>query len=217
MMEKQDEKRAIPREQSGGIAAPTSDVHFWEAGPQDVIRLASPRYDHVGRGLRFDWLYRWQLGRVEGVSRSKALSKIWEVLHHPLSWERAGVHWSRSTTTLYPPQIVINVLPAAQSACGEGSAGCYEWGGGLPIATLGVEYIDDPRWWALLVNMELCGHGTFRMLDMYSEAHQPYLPGGTMGTFSDASRTSFYPSDVEIRAARDWLAGRVPPERIHED
>ncbi|MEK6252007.1 MAG: hypothetical protein AABM43_08710 [Actinomycetota bacterium] len=62
--------------------------------------------------------------------------------------------------------------------------------------------------------MELCGHGTFRMNDMYTTQHQPY-EGAVMGTWGDAGKTVYYPNDNEIQWAKAWLAGEA--QFVHND
>lgn len=179
--------------------------HHWEQGPQDVQRV--PKFWIAKR--EYQWKFRWYLDKVEGCSRPTAIAAIYTVLRHPLSWERTGVRWVR-TPYRERANILVNVVPQDTTACGPGSAGCYSWGRyGPPTAAVGVEHIYNPQKFAELVNMELCGHGTFRMLDMYNAVHQQEPYEGVMGTWSDAAKTAYFPSDTEIAAAQLWLQGRA--------
>lgn len=188
-------------------------LHFWTRGPQDVV----PVKPFTLGGQRFQWKFSWFLERVEGVSRRAALRAIYQVLRDPRSWERVGVRWVR-TMDRARANIVVRVIPMATTVCGPGAAGCYSSGyeaDGKPVAELGVEYLGKPEF-AELVNMELCGHGTFRALDMYNPIHQPYV-GGCMGTWSDARPYGYYPSETEIAAVKAWLAGETEARYIHDD
>lgn len=188
-----------------------NEVHFFAAGPGNVEQLRRP-ISHYGR--RCEWRQRYTLGRVEGTTRTKARAAIRAVLADPRSWERSGVAWVEAHRPALG-NLRLDIAPAASSACGEGSAGCYAWGGeGLPVATVGVEYIDSLDEFASILNMELCAHGTFAMADMYDAKHQPYH--GSLGTWPESMETRGYPTGGEIQAARDWLAGKTDPALIHE-
>ena len=196
-------------------AAPSEDglPHHWEQGPADVQPTNRSRTLRRGSG-QARWRFSWYLDRHDGLGRREALRLLYVVLNHPLSWERAGVQFVR-TMDREAAHVWLRIAPAAESACGEGSAGCYSWGyEAKPVVHIGSEYAGDAGAFALLVNMELGGHACFRMLDMYSAAHQPY-PGGVMGTWGDAARTNYYPSSAEITAAREWLQGRAA--HVHWD
>lgn len=183
-------------------------VHFFAGpGPMDVRRVSRNR-----------WRFNWYLNVVEGTTRGKAIKAISAVLKHPQSWARTGVSWVR-TTDWSKANILVNVIPEDKTECGPGSAGCYSWGDSdLPRAEVGVEYIDDPEMFALLINMELCGHGTFRMTDMYQgDGHSPNSYIGVMGNDVAARRSGFYPSEAEIASAKAWLRGETPADLIHND
>lgn len=185
--------------------APTNAPHHWAQGPQDVERTK--------RG----WRFRWYLDRAEGASRATILRAIYAVINHPRGWERTGVRFVR-TMDRASANILLRIAPAAESACGPGSAGCYcDNCESKPVAHVGSEYLGKPGAFALILNMELQGHGCFRMVDSYSSPHQPYTTGGVMGTWEDAERTGYMPSDAEIEGAKLWLNGEVPAERIHDD
>lgn len=201
------------RPATGRHAAHGDKPHFWERGPGALARLPRPIY---ARGRRIEWRFRWFLNVVEGTSRAVAARSIYAVLRHQRSWERAGVVWSR-TYDRAVADAWVNVLPMDKTACGPGAAGCYSWGYAEhpPLVEIGVEYVGDAAAWATILNMELCGHATFKALDMYNPAHQPYA--GSLGTWSEALKVSGYPTDTEIAAARQWLRGETPAELLHED
>lgn len=188
------------------VVDPSTPVHFFSGpGPLDVTKT------------RRGWRFYWYLDKVEGVDRRKARRAIRKVLRHPRGWKRTGVKWVR---TMDPTKanILVSVIPQDTSPCGKGSAGCYSWGNGTPRADLGVEHIDHADMFAELVNMEICGHGTFRMTDMYQgEGHNPDTYRGVMGTWAGSKLTGYMPSDQEIQSAIDWLHGVIDPSRIHWD
>lgn len=70
---------------------------------------------------------------------------------------------------------------------------------------------------ARLVNMELCGHGTFRMFDMYAGSpHDSSKYHGIMGDSHDAIHASHdWPTDREIEWAVRWLKGETPSHYVH--
>ena len=177
-------------------------VHHWEQGPQDVLKV-SPFYASRRDGShRYEWKFYWYLDRVIGTTQQSALKAIYDVLRHPQSWERTGVRWAR-TTDRSKANIVVSVIPMDTTYCGQGAAGCYcSDCENKPTAELGREYLGQR--FAELVNMELCGHGTFRMHDMYTgPAHTGYQ--GVMGTWESAGKTDYYPTDNEIEWAKLWL------------
>ena len=185
---------------------PSVPVHFFQGpGPMDV--------EPHGKG----WKFHYFLDKVEGATRKEALAAIRRVLKDPKGWARTGVRWVH-TTDQAKANIIVNVVPQDSSPCGKGSAGCYSWGGDKPQADLGVEHINDASTFAELVNMEICGHGTFRMTDMYQgDPHSPATYVGVMGTWAGVAKASNEPSEQEIISAQQWLAGLVDPARIHND
>ncbi len=164
-------------------------------------------------GVRFTHRMPWYLDKVEGCTRSVALKAIYGMLKNPKGWIRSGVQFVR----VFKPadaQMMVRVIPQDTTVCGKGAAGCWSWdGAGLPVAEVGVEYVNDPVSFATVLGMELCGHGTFNMLDMYNVKHQPYA--GSMGTWQQAAVTNGLPSDDEVADARRWLAGQTA--NIHDD
>jgi hypothetical protein len=191
-------------------------LHFFKGpGPMNVRRIA-PRRIRLRNGtyLRCTWEFRWYLDYVEGCSKYKALTKIYDVLLHPSTWSRSGVHWKR-VLDRSQADILVRVLPQDKTVCGPGAAGCYSWGGGKPpVAEMGVEYIDRPGPFAALTNMELLGHGTFRVDDQYFAVHQPY-PTGVMGSWQSMAAAGYYPTHEEIESSKQWLRGETPSELIH--
>jgi len=192
-------------------------LHFFFGGPQDVTKLVTPRRIRLrtGQYVKCEWEFRWFLDRVEGTSRSKAITKLYDVLLAQDSWTRAGVHWKRVTDRAQA-HILVRVGPQDKTVCGVGSAGCYSWGyeaDGKPVAEMGVEYIDRSGPWAALVNMELLGHGTFRADDMYFAVHLPYV--GVMGTWEAMAQAGYMPTDQEVLDTQTWLKGETPADRVH--
>ena len=176
-------------------------VHHWQQGPADVHRYRCNK-----------WKFYWYLDSIvplpgQIVTRRQILSTLYAVINHPLSWERSGVQFVR-THFKSRANILIRFGPQNDSACGPGSAGCYWWDSQAqkPIAYMGIEYLNNPSVMAELINMELMGHGCFRMWDMYTSEHQPY-PGGVMGTWEDSRKTDYFPSELEIVSAKAWLLG----------
>ena len=192
-------------------------LHFWRDGPVTPMRLLLPHRVRLRDGSRRRCTHevRWYLDRVEGVERARALERLYDVLLHPQGWSRAGVHWKR-VSTRQDAAILVRVIPAAQTVCGSGAAGCYSYGyepDGKPVAEMGVEYIDKPGAWLIITGMELCGHGSFKGEDMYTPDHQPYL--GSMGTWQAAQAIGWLPTQAEIDGARAWLDGTLDPALIH--
>lgn len=189
--------------------------HHWQQGPMDVQRAASPFTirDSDGASRRMTHRFRWYLDRVEGTTRDVALRAIYAHLRHPRSWERSGVAFVR-TFDKSAANIWLRIIPADTTMCGPGSAGC--WSSGYedkPVAEVGVEYIARPDAFAVILGMELAGHGMARCVDHYNPIHQPYL--GVLGTWPQARAVGYYPSDEEIASVKLWLQGRA--EFIHDD
>ena len=204
----------------------TSDglVHHWAQGPLDVLKVRPFWAKRQDGWHSYDAKFYWFLEKVEGTTRAKALRELYQELRHPQSWERCGVRWVR-TMDRAKANILICIVPGANTPCGPNAGGCYcdpilhgrAGQGGYcefdkPAAYLGVDFIDLPGW-AELVNMELCGHGTFRMHDMYmGEGHGGYE--GVMGTWDSAAKTAFRPTDAEIEATLRWREGLAV--HVHE-
>lgn len=184
------------------LAAPDGLPHHWLQGPQNV--------EPAGRG----WRFRWYLDRVDGADRRAATRAIYAVLRDPRSWERSGVRFVR-TFDRRRAHVLLRIVRSGQTACGSNAAGCYsEDGASTPSAEIDASYLGDPVAFATVLGMELCGHACFRMLDMYTAAHQPTY-NGVMGTWEQARALGGFPSDLEIEAAREWLRGRA--RWIHDD
>lgn len=190
-------------------------LHHWIQGPADVRPTEKPYLLGLrgGQRARITHRYYWFLDRVEGTTRRKALTRIYDVLLHPRSWSRSGVHWVRVFDRT-KADILVSVIPMATTACGPSAAGCFSWGhpDGKTRAECGVEYIDRPEW-GVLVNMELCGHGTFRGHDQYmGKGHEGYI--GVMGTWATATESGYMPTDQEVFWCYEWLNGRAL--EVHE-
>ena len=190
-------------------------LHFWERGPGDTPRVAKP-YKLVlrdGSQVRITHRMPWALGRVEGMTRSAALKAIYGVLLHPRSWSRTGVHWPRVTDPR-KAKIIVNIVPEGETVCGANASGCYSWGGGrTPWAEVEAQYVANPGAFAMILGMELCGHGTFSVHDAYIN-HPGFI--GSMGTWAAARQVGWFPTRQEIEAARTWLRGETPPALIHD-
>lgn len=195
-----------------------STPHFWTNGPIAVRPLLAPRTirTHGGGKARVTHEVPWFLDRVEGMSRSAALRRLYDVLLDPDGWVQVGVHWKR-VLTREAATILVRVIPQDSSVCGPGSAGCYSYGfepDGKPVAECGIESIGHEGPWRIIVGMELCGHGSFKMEDMYTPDHiQGYV--GSMGTWEAAAKVGFRPTSGEIIAARQWLDGKIDPALVH--
>lgn len=209
-----DELRSF--EEIGVRGAEMVPLHFFEApSAKNLPTTITPRRVRLRDGTyqRCTREYQWFLDRVEGTTKARALTKIYDVLLHPRSWIRSGVHWKRVMDPAQA-QVLVRVIPQDTTVCGPGAAGCYSWGGGRPpAAEMGVEYIDRPGPFAALTNMELLGHGTFKADDMYFAVHLPYA--GVMGTWEAMARAGYYPTDQEVADTVAWMEGRIPGDRIH--
>lgn len=187
-------------------------VHHWTQGQQDVLKVAPFSARRSDGYHPYEWKFYWYLDRVEGTTRGQALTAINGVLRHAKSWERTGVRWVR-TQNKKKANILVSVIPEKTTYCGRNAAGCYcEDCERQPTAELGVEYLGSSSF-AEVVNMELCGHGTFRMHDMYAgPGHSSYQ--GVMGTWASAEKTHYYPTADEIRWAKLWLQGQA--QYVHQ-
>lgn len=210
----------LARLAAGGVrGAESVPLHFFKGpGPLNVHPVPRKRIRRKGSTVWFTCTYefRWFLDRVEGTTRAKAITKMYDVLLADNAWTRAGVHWKRVMDRARS-DIVVRVVPQDTTVCGVGAAGCYSWGyepDGKPVAEMGVEYIDRPGPWAALVGMELQGHGTIRGDDMYFNVHAPY-PVGVMGNWEAMARANYFPTEQEIEDSKTWLRGETPPDRIH--
>lgn len=190
--------------------------HFWTWGPVTVERIEPRRVrTRDGKRVRCEWECRWMLDRVEGVSRKKALDRLYDVLLDPHGWIQTGIHFKR-VFDREEATILVRVIPQDTSVCGPGSAGCYSYGyepDRKPVAEMGVESINFDGPWRVIVGMELCGHGATKMEDMYTSDHQPYV--GSMGTWNDCAAVGYYPTRNEIEHARQWLEKTIDPSLIH--
>ena len=199
----------------GALPEMTMPLHFWEQGPLLVEPVAQPYRLKLRDGSNVTITHKkyWYLDKVEGTTRRKALKAIYDVLLHPRSWSRAGVHWVRVTD---PAQATLFVSIAPTTVCGEGAAGCFSWGwpDGKERSETLVQYIDRPGPFAVIFGMESCGH-PLRALDHYNAVHQGYE--GVMGTWESAARCQYYPLDHEIESARLWLRGELPASVVHDD
>lgn len=208
-----DDLEALP------VASMSPDVnhtpHHWKQGPLDVARIARPVYMRTteGRYRRATHRFTWYLDRVDGTTKANALRAIYAHLRHPRSWERSGVVFTR-TFDRDAANIWLRVIPKDTTRCGPGSAGCYSYGyEAKPVAEVGVEYVDRPDAFAVILGMELAGHGCFRAADMYTPSNQPYV--GVLGDWRAAKAVGYYPTDEEINDAKLWLQGRAP--FVHRD
>ncbi|MDQ3693170.1 MAG: hypothetical protein M3464_06045 [Chloroflexota bacterium] len=187
-------------------------IHHWAQGPGGLTR--TPRRIHElrdGSEVATRWRMRWFLGDAIGCTRRAALAALYDVIFHPRTGMRSGLHWAR-TGKLESADLVVSVIPAATTVCGAGAAGCYSWGfadHGKPVVELGVEYLGNDEF-ANLVNHEL-GHATYAQHDMYPQrgvtGHDNYV--GVMGTWEAAARSGYYPPDHEIAWAQAWLDGKA--------
>lgn len=195
-----------------------STPHFWKNGPEPARALPAPRRVKTRNGRYQTCTHEvlWFLDRVEGDERHWALARLYDVLLDPDGWIRTGVHWKR-VMRREEAGILVRVIPMATTVCGAGAAGCYSYGyerDFKPVAEMGVEAINAPGEWRVIVGMELCGHGTVKMEDMYTSDHVTgYV--GSMGTWQAAEAVGYRPTRAEIEAATQWLAGTLDPGLIH--
>lgn len=204
------------RESVGAGADESTPPHHWQRGPMDLHPVATPYRLRLRTGVHQTITHRmyWQLDRVTGTTRSRAASRLYDVLLDPRGWVRAGVHWQRVGWRT-DADIIVRVIPRDETVCGPGSGGCYSWGyepDRKPVAEVGVEYIDRDGPWQMLVGMELQGHGAFRMHDGYIN-HPGYE--GVLGSWEAAARVGYRPSAAELDGARLWLGGQTPADLIH--
>ncbi len=207
----------LPHARASGEWPDGSVPHFWHGGPTTVEKLAAPRRVRTrdGRFTSCDHEVRWFLDRVAGTTKVKALKAIYRVVLDPAGWIQTGIHFKR-VMTRDEATILVRVIPSDATVCGQGTAGCYSYGyeaDGKPVAENGVEYIDKPDAWRIILGMELCGHGACRMEDMYTADHQPYV--GSMGTWNDAAKVGYRPSRNEIAYGRQEILGTVDPALVH--
>lgn len=208
----------LPRMLRAAGPRPEGDPpHFWPGGPVTHIKLPKPRRVRARDGtvLTVGYEVRWWLDRVEGTSRQEAVKRLYDVLLRPDGWLQSGVHWKRVARRA-DATIIVRVIPADTTVCGAGSAGCFSWGyepDRIPVAEMGVEYIDRDGPWNVITGMELCGH-PLSMHDMYTPQHQPYL--GSMGTWESAAKVGYTPTPAEIQGTRQWLAGLLPAAQVHD-
>jgi len=194
------------------MSRPGEPVHFWSQGPLDVIKLDEPVEKN---GITYTHKFYWHLLRVKDVDYDVAKRSIRDILRSSYGWARAGVMYLH-TKDPEKANILVEVVPAAETACGANSAGCYAWNmdSPKPVASMDPRYFHEHHFWRVLVNMEIGGHGTFRMWDMYMPNHQPYTHG-VMGTADVADRNHGWPSAGEIDAAKKWLAGQASNVHRH--
>lgn len=203
--------REVPKQGVNGTP------HFFAGpGPGRIVqRLATPAQVTTsdGKTVVCPWEVRWRLDRAIGVDRATAVKQFMAVLTDAKGWIRAGVHW-RQVKGSEPADVLVRVLPGDQTVCGRGAAGCFSTGRGLPAVECGVELIGRPGPWRAVVGMETA-HAAYAVADMYFPQHQPYR--GSLGTWPEMAAVNFYPTDEEVRACVEWLAGKTPPALIHED
>lgn len=199
------------------LAGEGDPPHFWRGGPQTWRLLVKPKWVKTrgGNSVKVTHEVRWYLDRVKGVTTAKALSRIYDVLLHPSGWIRAGVHWRR-VARREQADLILRVIPSAETVCGAGASGCFSWGyeaDRKPVAEMGSEYIDNDPAWQVITGMEVCGHGTFAAEDMYDARHQPYL--GVLGTWRSAASVGYQPTLSEIKHARQFIAGTIDQTLVH--
>ena len=207
----------LPRRMLTAAAVPTGDPpHFWRGDPVTWHRLPKPKRVRARNGKTLPARYevRWYLDRVAGTTRPTAVKRLYDVLLNPDGWLRAGVHWRRVARRA-DADLLVRVIPADQTVCGPGSAGCFSFGfepDGKPCAENGVEYLDNDPVWQVVVGMEVCAH-PLSAEDMYDARHQPYL--GVLGTWQAAARVGYVPTREEVACVRQFLDGTIDPRLVH--
>jgi hypothetical protein len=197
---------------------PARLLHHWQAPPGPAVRASRPYRVRVRDGTTrvVQWRMPWYLDRVEGCSRSKAITRLYDVLLDPRGWINAGVHWVRVRNRAQA-KILFRVIPAAETVCGPGSAGCFSWGypDGKTIAENGVEYIDRDNAWQAITGMEAQGHGTFLAHDLYINHPEFNAIPTVMGTWKSMAQAGYRPTEADLYSAKLFLAGKTDPSKVH--
>lgn len=135
------------------------------------------------------------------------------ILTDPRGWARSGVNFRR-VDTMAECDIIIRFTDAPPPDWPElpWGAGWYyhdsKLGKNVAQVTPQAAYFNDTPAYNYFVGMEVVGHGTFRMWDMYIPEHEPY-PVGAMGGYAAAMETDGWPTDTEIECAKAWLRGEA--------
>jgi hypothetical protein len=190
--------------------------HFRTQGPRDAIKVP-PFTARMSNGQlwQFEWIYRYNFNRVEGVDFATALREFRWIMHSTLGWERIGLRWVY-TEDPNKANIFMQYVPQSQLRCGSG--GCTFWSGGKRTAQVPIEFIGKERHIRGPLH-ELGGHGLFDLEDRYSSFDPPHENDsasyhGCMGNLYDSlngeRHTHLWPSEMEIEHARLWLQGKAP-------
>jgi hypothetical protein len=168
---------------------------------------------------RTRWQFRWFLeGGIDGVDETDdhIAASVDFVLRQ--GWAKTGVEFVQ-VGSLAVAHIVLRLTDAAPPAWPN-----IPWGPGwyyrddsinknVAQVSARPEYFRESRKWAYLVGMEMVGHGCFRMWDMYTAEHAPYLLG-VMGDWEAALANSGLPTPTEIECAKAWL--RSEAVHVHD-
>ena len=183
-------------------------VHHWVQGPMDVRRIQPVDIEGTDR-IAF-WVFNYWIENVlavPGVIPHVLGERVdWVLNRAPLAWSRTGVLFHR-VHRVEDAQIVLRFSDAPPTGWPD-----LAWGPGwyyrddiigknVAQVTTKPEYFNHAESLAYYLGMELAGHGCFRMWDMYTAAHAPYLEG-IMGDYSAALVNGGYPSTLEIEAAK---------------
>lgn len=189
-------------------------VHHWARGPRDLVRLYAPI---TYWEKRWEWQFCWFLetpDAIQGVPSQDLRDTVDYILNKDgRGWHRSGVHFSE-VQDMAKAHVVLRLTDAPppdwpQLSWGPGWA-YYDSRLRKRVAQVSPrrEYFDHRPSFAYLLNMELGGHCTFDMHDMYTEVHAPYR-FGCMGGWTAAGANYGMPSDVEIECAKAWLQGQA--------
>ena len=164
---------------------------------------------------RTRWQFRWWLEPGPGVD---ALGEDNIARQVDIVLNKVQSSWGATTGVAFVQvprrelaHIVLRFSDTTPPGAAGWGAGWYYWDPmiGWPVAqiTTQIGVFDDIMMFAYLVGMEMVGHGCFRMHDMYTSQHLPYV--GAMGSWHPADPWTAFPSASEIAAAKEWLQGRA--------
>ena len=91
----------------------------------------------------------------------------------------------------------------------------HQLGKNVAHVTARPEVFNNSAAFNYILGMEVVGHGTLRMWDMYDiiPEHVPYI--GAMGGWVEAMLNDGWPTDTEIECAKAWLKGEAVNVHSH--
>ena len=190
--------------------------HHWSQGPMDVEPL---------NAARTRWQFRWwlepgehvgALGQPNSASDDYIARNVDFVLNQvPGTWgKRTGVQFVQ-VGRLQAAHITLRISNAIPPGATMWAPGWnFTDAQGRNIAQISPSMLYANTLLLLyVVGMEMVGHGCFRMHDMYTPNHSPYV--GAMGNWHPADPYTALPSDDEAEDAQLWLQGLAP--HVHRE